>query len=64
MYRSKFAGFHQKLFFEIARKPSVYAALSDVCVIITQASIRRTMPVAFIYKFLLDLQIVVLVSVF
>jgi hypothetical protein len=44
----KICWFHQKLFFEIARKPSVYAALSDVCVIITQASIRRTIPVAFI----------------
>lgn len=50
MYSSKFAGFHQKLFFEIARNPSVYAALSDVCVIITRASILLTIPVAFILK--------------
>ena len=32
--------------------------------IITQASILRTIPVAFIYTFLLKLQIVMLLSVF
>ena len=63
MYSSKFAGFHQKLFFEIARNPSVYAALSDICVIITRASIFLTIPVVFIYTFLLKLQIVLLVFV-
>ncbi len=30
------------------RNPSIYKALSDFCVIITRASIRRTIPVAFI----------------
>ena len=39
------------------RNPSVYAALSDFCIIITRASILRTIPVAFIiYNNLLALQ--------
>ena len=50
MYRSKYAVFRQKFSPEIARKPSVYKGLSHFCVIITRASIRRTIPVAFIYK--------------
>ena len=35
--------------YKTARKPSVYKALSDFCVIRTRASTRRTIPVAFIY---------------
>ena len=35
---------------KIARKLSVYKALSYFCVIITRALILRTIPVAFIYK--------------
>ena len=60
----------QKMLFSVknfslkfARNPSIYKVLSHFCVIITQASIRRTIPVAFIYSFLLKLQIVLLLSV-
>ncbi len=49
--------------FKTARKPSNYKALSHFCVIITRASTRRTIPVAFIYIYLLILQITLLVSV-
>ena len=45
------------------RKPQCLCGLSGFGVIITPASIRRTIPVAFIYTFLLNLQIVLLVSV-
>jgi len=48
---------------KIVRKPNVYKALSHFCVIITRASMRHTIPVAFIYTFLLKLQIVLLVFV-
>lgn len=48
---------------KIARKASVYNGLSHFCVIITRASMRRTIPVAFIYTFLLKLQIVILLFV-
>ena len=46
------------------RKAQCLCGFQAVCPIITQASIRRTIPVAFIYTFLLKLQIVMLVSVF
>ena len=55
--------FVKKFSSKIARKPSIYKAFSHFCVIITRASIRRTIPVAFIYTFLLKLQIVILLSV-
>jgi len=48
---------------QTSENPSVYAALSNFCVIITRASIRRTIPVAFMYIYLLILQITLLVSV-
>ena len=58
MYRSKCAVFVKNFSSKTARKPSVYKALSHFCFIITQASILRTIPVAFIiYNNLLDLQI-------
>ena len=63
MYRSKYAVFRQKFFFKNRLKPSIYKAFSHFCVIITRASILLTIPVAFIYTFLLKLQIVMLVSV-
>ena len=47
---------------KIARKASIYKALRHFCVIITQASILRTIPVAFIYKSPL-IQIVILLFV-
>ena len=49
---------------QIIENPSVYAALSDFCVIITRASIFLTIPVAFIYtKISLLYKFVLLVSV-
>ena len=45
---------------KIARNPSIYKGLSHF---LTRASIRRTIPVAFIYTFLHKLQIVLLLSV-
>ena len=50
MYRSKRVAFRQKIFSKIARKPGIYKDLLHFCVIITRASILRTIPVAFIYK--------------
>ena len=50
MYRSKYAVFCQKFSSKNARKPRIYKALPHFCVIITRASILRTIPVAFIYK--------------
>ena len=53
MYRSKYAVFVKIFSIKIARKPSIYKALSHFCVIITRASILLTIPVAFIYTSLL-----------
>ena len=64
MYRSIYAVFVKNFSSKIALKPSIYKDLLHFCVIITRASIRRTIPVAFIYSFLLNLQIVLLLSVF
>ena len=63
MYRSKYAVFVKNFSLKIARKDSVYAALSHFCVIITRASILLTIPVAFIYKISLLYKFVLLVSV-
>jgi len=49
MYRSKYAVFLSKVLFKNCQKTSVYAALSDFCVIITQASTRLKVPVALIH---------------
>ena len=48
---------------QTSEKPSVYAGFVDFCPIIPYSSILRTIPVAFIYPFLLKLQIVLLLSV-
>ena len=48
MYRSKYAVFVKKFSLKAARKPSIHKALRHFCVIITQASILLTIPVAFI----------------
>ena len=47
MYRSNVL-FFVKNFLKNNQKPSVYNALSHFCVIMTRASTRRTIPVAFI----------------
>ena len=44
-------------------KTSIYAHFDNFCPIIPYSSILRTIPVAFIYTFLLKLQIVLLLSV-
>ena len=49
---------------KISENLNVYAGFVDFCPIIPYSSILRTIPVAFIYTFLLKLQIVLLLSVF
>ncbi len=64
MYRSKYSVFRQIFFFKNRPQTQcIYKALSHFCVIITRASILLTIPVAFIYTFILKLQIVLLLSV-
>ena len=46
------------------QNPSIYTGFDNLCPIITHYSILRTIPVAFIYTFLLKNQIVLLLSVF
>ena len=41
--------FSQNMLDKISEKPRIYKALSHFCVIITPASILRTIPVAFMY---------------
>jgi len=48
---------------KIIRKPSIYKALSHFCVIITRASMRPAIPVAFIYEISLLYKFVLPVSV-
>ena len=64
MNRSKCAVFVKNFSSKTARKPSIYKGLSHFCVIITRASILRTIPVAFIiYKISLLYKFLLLVSV-
>ena len=63
MYGQNMLFFVKNFCSKITQKPSIYKGLSHFCVIITRASILLTIPVAFIYTFLLKLQIVLLVSV-
>ena len=48
MYGLKKPIFTKNFWTKNSKNPSVYAALSHFCVIITRASILRTIPVAFI----------------
>ena len=45
------------------RKPLIYAGLDNFCVVIPYSSMRRTIPVAFIYKNSLLYKFVLFVSV-
>ena len=63
MYRSKYAVFRQDFSWKIVRRPSIYKDLSHFCVIITRASTRLTIPVAFIYSLLVNSRITMLVFV-
>ena len=63
MYKSKYAVFCRKFFFKNCLQSQRLCSFIALGVIISHSSILLTIPVAFIYAFLLKLQIVMLVFV-